>query len=133
MPNDGPLQKPDTDGATSASAASTAVNTTSAVLFEKKVSGSGPTSRNKGQTHQKLHKKVSDFDQLSRQSRSSFQETDETYSPLVQDVSGSAKDQEQPQPKKEIADCCFQAWPESEKWPQKRESHSMVARDHMAD
>lgn len=103
MPNDAALQKPDTEEATSAPAASTAANTTSTVFWtDKEVSGSRPTSRKKGQTQ--LHKEVSDFDQLSRQNKSSSQECDEIYSPPVQDTSGSAKDQEQPQPEKEIVD-----------------------------
>lgn len=101
LPNDAPLQKSDT--AMSAPATSTAANTPSTVFFDKEVSGSGPTSRKKGQTHQKLDKQVSDFDQLSRQSKSSSQECDDIYSPPAQETSGSAKDQEQPQPEKEIA------------------------------
>lgn len=104
LPSDTPLQKPDPVRATSAPAASTAADTTSTVFFDKEVSGSGPTSSKKGQTQQKLHKEVFDFGQLSRQSKSSSQECDEIYSPPTKATSGSAKDQEQPQPENEIAD-----------------------------
>lgn len=142
MPNDAPLQKPDTDGATSAPAASTAANTT--VFFDKEVSGSGPTSRKKGPTHRKLHKEVSEFDQLSRQSKISSQECDEIYSLPAQDTSGSAKDQEQPQPEKEIVDILQkvkkdirevelfskQLGPKVKNGPKKHKTHSVVARDH---
>lgn len=102
LPDDAPLQKPDMD--TSTTAVSAAANTTSTAFFDKEVSGSGPTSRKKGQTHRKLSESVSDFDQLSRQSKSSSQECGEIYSPPAQDMSGSAKDQEQQQPEKDITD-----------------------------
>lgn len=105
LPNDAPLQKPDGDGTTSAPVESTAANTKSAAFSHREVGGSGPTSRKKGQTHQKRHKESYDFDQLSRQSKTSSQECDEIYCPPLQDTSGSAKeDQEQQQPKKEIVD-----------------------------
>ncbi|XP_056904761.1 short transient receptor potential channel 4b [Takifugu flavidus] len=102
LPNDAPMQKPDIDGTTSAPAESTAAHTTT--FSQKEVSDSGPTSRKKGQMHRKRQKEVFDFDQLSRQSKTSSQECDEISSPPVQDASASAKeDQEQHQPK-EIED-----------------------------
>lgn len=105
LPNDAPLQKPDGDRTTSAPAESSAANTTSATFSHREVGGSGPTSRKKGQTHRKRHKEGTDFDQLSRQSKTSSQECDEIYCPPLQDTSGSAKeDQEQELPKKEIVD-----------------------------
>lgn len=103
LPNDAALQKPDLDGTTSGPTESTAANTTSPAFCHREGSGSGPTPRKKGQMHRKRQKEVFDFDQLSRQSKTSSQECDEIYSPPVQDASASAKeDQEQHQPKKEI-------------------------------
>lgn len=135
LPNDTSLQKTDTNGTTSAPvdtnlttsvltnttettpvpadtnettfppAESTAAKTTSTAFSDKKASGSGPTSRKKAQTRWKLPKVVTDFDQLSRQSKIFSQECEELNSPPVLKTSGSSKeDQEQLQPEKEIVD-----------------------------
>lgn len=99
------MQKPDVDGSTSASAESTAAHTTTTAFSQREVRGSGPTCRKKGQMHPKRQKEVFDFDQLSRQSKTSSHECDEISSPPVHDASASAKEgQEQHQPKKEIED-----------------------------
>lgn len=144
VPSDAPLQKPDTDGASCAPAVSTAANTTTTVFFDKEVSGSGPTSRKNGQTHRKLQKEVSELNQLSRQSKSSSQECNEIYLPPAQDTSGSAKDQEQPHPEKEITDILQkvekdireielfskQLGQKVKNGPKKHKTHSVVAKDN---
>lgn len=144
LPSDALQQRPDMDGAAAAPAESTAVNTTTTVFFDKEVSGSGLTSRKKGQTDRKLQKEVSEFDRLSRQSKSSSQECDEIYSPPAQDTSGSAKDHEQPRPEKEITDILQkvkkdireielfskQLGQKVKNGPKKHKTHSVVAQDH---
>lgn len=141
LPSDAHLQRLDMDGAAAAPAESTAANTTTTVFFDKEVSGSDLTSRKKGQTDRKLQKEVSEFDRLSRQSKSSTQECD---SPPAQDTSGSAKDQEQPRPEKEITDILQkvekdireielfskQLGQKVKNCPKKHKTHSVVARDH---